>query len=131
MTIVLMFAMAAMYGCRSSSPQGGSVVKGEGFKITVPILGTTIKQGETRTVGVSLKRGDYFKQDVDLRIEVAEGIKVEPANITIKASDKADLQVRFTADQNTAIGEYKVTFTGVPKTGEPASAEYNLKVVAP
>ena len=45
-TIVMTLVLATVYGCQSSSPQGGSVLKGEGFKIAVPTFSTEIKQGE-------------------------------------------------------------------------------------
>ncbi|MGD0551789.1 MAG: hypothetical protein ABSB25_03975 [Sedimentisphaerales bacterium] len=131
MTIVLTLVLVAASGCQSSSPKGGSVLKGEGFKIAVPTLDTKLKQGETQSVTVSLERGDYFKQDVKLQIEASKGISVEPTSVVIKASDKPDVQLRIAAAQNAAFGEYSVSVKGIPKTGESTSTVFTVKVVSP
>jgi uncharacterized membrane protein len=130
-TIMLMLALATVYGCQSSSPRGGSVLKGKGFTITVPTFTTEIKQGQTQSVTISLERGDYFKQAVKLQIEASKGISVDPTKVIIKASDKPDVQLRIAAAQNAALGEYHVSVMGIPKTGESTSTEFNVKVVAP
>jgi uncharacterized membrane protein len=130
-TIVLTLTLVAISGCQSSSSRGGSVRKGEGFKIAVPILSTEIKQGQAQNVVVSLERGDYFKQDVTLQIKTTTGISVDPTSVIIKASDKPDVQLKIAAAQNAALGEYRVTVMGLPKTGESTSAEFNVKVAAP
>jgi len=130
-TSVLTLVLAVMVGCQSSSPRGGSVLKGEGFKVAVPTFGTEIKQGQTEYVIVSLERGDYFKQDVKLQIETSAGISVDPTSVMIKASDKPDVQLTIMAAQNAALGEYHVSVRGVPKTGEPTSTVFTVKVVSP
>ncbi len=126
-----MFAMTVMCGCRSYSPRGGSIAKDEGFKIIVPRMDARIKQGETRNVAVSLKRGGLFKQDVELRFDVPAGISVEPSSVTVKASDKSEFHLRVSAGKNTAIGKYMISVTGTPKTGNPTSAAFTVKVAAP
>ena len=130
-TIVLTLALMAVSGCESSSPRGGSVLKGEGFKIAVPTFSTDIKQGEVQSVAVSLERGESFKQDVKLEIEAAKGIRVEPTSVIIKASDKPAVQLRISAAKNAALGEYRISVKGIPKTGESTSTAFNVKVVAP
>jgi uncharacterized membrane protein len=129
-----MLALMIVSGCytvQSKSAEGGSTLKGESFKISVPYFETKIKQGETRTVSISLKRGDYFKQDVKLEIEAADGISVAPAKILVKASDSADVQLMITAHKSAALGEYKVSVMGTPETGEATSTEFDVKVVSP
>lgn len=130
-TIVATLALVAVSGCQSSSPRGGSSFKDEGFKIAVPTFDTQVKQGEVQTVTVSLHRGDYFKRDVKLVIEPSKGISVDPTNVVVEASDKPDVQLRITATKDSAIGEYRVHVTGTPEKGEPTSAEFKVKVVAP
>ena len=130
-TSVLMVALAAMVGCQSSSPRGGSVLTGEGFKIAAPTFATQIKQGETQSVPILLDRGKYFKQDVKLQMETSAGLSVDPTSVTIKASDSPDLQLRIAAAQNAALGEYRVSVRGVPQTGEPTSTVFTVKVVSP
>jgi uncharacterized membrane protein len=128
---MLTLVLVAVCGCQSSSPRGGSVVKGEGFKIAVPTLDTKLKQGETQSVTVSLERGDYFKQDVKLQIEAFKGISVEPTSVIIKASDTPDVQIKITVPKDAALGEYSVSVKGIPKTGESTSTAFTVKVVSP
>ena len=131
-TIVLMLALAAMYGCQSSSsPRGGGMTKDVGFKIAVPTFSTEIKQGQTQNVTLSLERGDYFKQDVKLQIEASKGIRVDPTKVLIKASESADVQLRIATTRDTALGSYHVSVKGTPETGEPTSVGFTVKVIAP
>ncbi|MGA2071188.1 MAG: hypothetical protein ABSG97_07535 [Sedimentisphaerales bacterium] len=130
-TILMTLVLATMSGCSSSSPQGGSVLTDEGFKVAVPTFAKELKQGETQSVTISLERGKYFKQDVKLQIEASKGISVEPTSIIIKASEIPDVQIRIAAAQNAAIGEYNVSVKGIPKTGESTSTSFTVKVVSP
>jgi uncharacterized membrane protein len=128
-TIVTALALTALFGCQS--PRGGGMSQGEGFKIAVPTFDTQIKQGEMKTVTVSLHRGDSFKRDVDLEISPSKGISVEPTEVLVKASDRPDVQIRIEAAKDAAIGEYRVYVKGTPKTGEATSVEFKVKVVSP
>jgi len=98
-----------------------------------PTFATTIKQGETQSVAISLERGDAFKQEVSLEIKLAkgEGITFDPAGILIKAGDKPDVQLAIAVPKDAALGEYVIAVTGTPTTGEATSTEFNVKVVAP
>ncbi len=131
-TIMSMLALAAMVGCQSSSSsKGGSVTTDEGFKIAVPTFATTIKQGETQSIPVTLERDKYFKQDVKVLISTTKGISIDPTSVMVKSNDKPEVQVRITAAQDAALGEYSIRVLGTPKTGEPTSTVFNVKVVAP
>jgi len=130
-TIMMTLALAAISGCQSSSPRGGGMTKDVGFKIAVPTLGTDVKQGEVRAVTVSLQRGESFKQDVKLQIQASKGISVEPTDVLVKASESPDVQVRIAATKDAALGAYIVSVKGTPKTGEPTSTAFTVKVVAP
>jgi uncharacterized membrane protein len=129
-TVVLTLVLAAV-SSGTDSPKGGSVGKGEGFKIDVPSSDTKVKPGETQTVTIKLQRGESFKQDVKLQIEAAKGISVDPAKVLVKAGDKPDVQLTITVPKDAALGEYKVSVTGTPTTGEPTSVEFKVKVIAP
>ncbi len=130
-TIVMTLVLATVFGCQSSSQRGGSALKAEGFKIAVPTFGTEVKQGEVQIVTVSLERGEYFKQDVKLQIKASTGISVDPTSVIIEASDKPDVQLRIAVPKDAAIGEYRVSVKGIPKTGASTSTEFNIKVVSP
>ena len=129
--IVVTLALMTIYGCYSSSEKGGSVLKGEGFKIAVPTFNIEIKQGETQSVTVSVERGESFKQDVKLAIKTTKGISIEPTDVMVKASDTPDVQIMITVPKVAALGVYSVSVIGTPKTGEATSTEFNVKVVTP
>jgi uncharacterized membrane protein len=129
--IVLMSALAAIYGCQSSSPQGGSMTKDEGFNIAVPAFTTDIKQGGVQNVNISLERGKYFKQDVKLQIEASNGISPDPTSILVKSSDRSEEQIQITVARDAALGEYGIRVIGTPETGEPTSTVFNVKIVSP
>ena len=130
-TIVMTFALGAISGCQTSSPRGGGMTKDAGFKIVVPTRDTTVQQGDVRAVTVSLQRGAYFKQDVRMQIKASDGINVGPTDILVKASESPEIQVQIATTTNTALGSYIVSVTGTPKTGEPTSTAFTVKVVAP
>jgi len=131
-TIVLMLALAAMCGCQSSSSlRGGGMTEDVGFKIVVPTGDTDVKQGEVRNVTISLQRGENFKRGVMLEIEASEGISVYPTEVQVKASEIADIQLRIATTRDTALGAYLVSVKGTPKTGEPTSIAFTVKVVSP
>ncbi|MFA6187193.1 MAG: hypothetical protein WC770_08300 [Phycisphaerae bacterium] len=132
--IMIISAMVTVSGCytvQSNSPKGGSVLKGEGFKIAVPTFDVNIKQGEVQNVAISIERGEAFKQDVKLEIKAAKGISIEPTNVTVKAGDKPDVQLRVTIPKDAALGVYLVTVKGTPKTGGATSTEFSVEVVTP
>ena len=129
---VLIFTLAVLYGCQSSSsPRGGGMTKDVGFKIVVPNFAKEIKQSQTQNMTVSLERGDYFKQDVQLQIQASKGIDVEPTSVLIKSSDRPEAQLLITVPKDASIGEYIVYVKGVPETGEPTSTVFTVKVVSP
>ena len=128
--VVMTLVLASLFGCQTC-PRSGNMAKDEGFTIVVPTFTTEVKQGELQTVTVSLQRDPLFKQDVTLHIKAATGISVEPAKVTIKASDKPDVQLQITAAKDAALGEYPVVVKGKPETGEPTSVRFTVKVVAP
>ncbi len=129
--MVVLTLVLATVSLGTDSPKGGSVVKGEGFKIDVPTLDVKVKQGETQSVTIKLQRDESFKQDVKLVIVAATGISIEPEKVTVKASDKPVVELTITVPKDAALGEYKVSVTGTPTTGEATSVDFTVKVVAP
>lgn len=129
--VLLFLGLTVGSGCQSAGPRGGGVSSDEGFRIAVPTFETGIKQGELQTVSMSIQRGEHFKRDVKLEIKASKGLSVTPTSMTVKASDKPDVQLRITAAKDAAIGEYRIYVTGTPDTGQPTSAEFSVKVIAP
>ena len=130
-TAIAMVTSVLFLGVLGCSPRGGGMSGGEGFNIVPPALGVRIKQGETESVTVSLRRGEYFKRDVALDIRASKGISVDPAQAMVRASEKADVALRITAAKDAALGEYKIFVKATPTTGEATSTEITVKVVTP
>lgn len=128
--VSMMLSLMMVSGCRSTvSPQGGIKPQDREFTITVP-TSSTIKQGESATVNVSLNRGPYFKRDVQLDM-TSDGIGVTPTSILVKASEKPEAQIQIAVARDAALGEYRVYVKGTPTTGKTTSTEFTVKVVAP
>jgi uncharacterized membrane protein len=129
-TVVLTMVLAAV-SSGTSSPRGGSVAKGEGFKIDVPTFDVKVKQGEIEVVTIKLKRDKFFKRDVTLDIVVDKGISIKPEKIVVKASDKSAVDLTIKVPREAALGGYTVEVKGTPTTGEPTSVQFTVKIVAP
>jgi uncharacterized membrane protein len=127
--IVMALTVAAVSGC--ASPRGGSMSSDEGFKIAASTFTKDVKQGDRQTVTVSLKRDKYFKQDVTLEVTATSGISVEPSKVVVKASESPDVQFQVKAPKDAALGEYLVHVVATPKTGNPTSKDFTVKVVGP
>ena len=133
--VVTALALGALVGCNTSPPGGSPPASGgqrsTSFKLKAPATSTTIKQGETQTVKVTVDRGKDFKEDVHLKIEFMDspkGLKVEPADPVVKASDKEDLALKVTADKDAAVGEHTIRITGVPETGVATPVDVKVTV---
>jgi uncharacterized membrane protein len=131
MLMAMTMTLAAGFGCQSSGQRGGGAASDEGFKITTPKFDTMLKQGDTQTVKVSITRDDLFKQDVQLDIKSTSGITVTPTSVLVKASDSPDVLLELAAAKDAPLGKCVVSVQGTPKTGDAASEDFNVQVVAP
>lgn len=128
--VSMMLSLIAVSGCRSTvSPQGGTLPQDKEFSIAVPTH-STVKQGESIPVKLSLNRGSFFKRDVQVEIN-AESIVVTPARIMIKASEMPETQLQVAAPRDAALGEYRVYVNATPDSGKTTSTEFTVKVIAP
>ena len=128
-TFVATLALAAVVGCMSA--KGGGMSGDEGFKIQVPMLTTAIKQGDRQTISVTVRRGEFFKQDVRLQFRASPGITVTPTDVLVRASDTPEVQLQIAVPKDAALSEYRIFVTGTPQTGQAAAIEIKVKVVAP
>jgi len=133
--------MVALVGCENNSTPGGpgatnntpqnQPVIGQGeetFSLDVPTLKTTIEQGESKSVSISLKRGKNFDQDVTLKFEnVPQGVTIAPALDVIKHSEK-EAKLTVTAAPDAALGDFTIKVTGHPAVGADATSELKIKV---
>lgn len=131
--ILLVLTLLGATGCSSShrrreSNQGGIVTKDQEFSLNVP-RHKTIKQGGDAQIVVGLDRGPQFKQDVVLELH-AQGIRLSPSRITVKASDPAEASILISAGQNAALGDYRVTVKGTPESGRSTTTAFTVSVMS-
>jgi hypothetical protein len=126
--IMVALALITSFGC-AMSPRGGGMTTDTGFQVAVPTFTTSVKQGEVKTVTLSLHRGKFFKQDVKLELATTAGLSIDPSTTMVKASDTPDVQFRIAAAKDAALSEYRVNVTATPATGQPTSVQFIVRVV--
>jgi uncharacterized membrane protein len=122
-----LIAVAALVGCKS---QTGVVVGNDTFKVSVPAIGTDVKQGETQLARVTVDRSEGFKQSVKLEVKAPTGLSVAPDNTTVNAGDKGDVQLKITAAKDAPLGDQKIMVKGTPEHGDPVELEFKVTVSA-
>jgi uncharacterized membrane protein len=133
-------ALAAFVGCdKSGTPGGPGVSKSDSgrgivsqpedtFSLSVPTLSTKIRQGETKTMMISLKRGKNFSEDVHLKFDnLPKGVTMDPAAPTIKSSE-TEIQIKIKAADDAALGDFTVKLMGEPSKGTTATNEVKITV---
>jgi uncharacterized membrane protein len=123
-----LIAMVAFAGCKKS--EEGGMAGNEVFKVVVPAMGTSVKQGEFQSIKVSIERGAGFKQAVKLEFKATAGITVDPGSITVQPGDKGEVQLKITAAKDAPLGDSKIQVKGTPDKGEPATMEITVTVSA-
>ena len=94
------------------------------YSVTLP--STTIKQGETKDVTISVKRDKGFEEDVTFKFEaLPPGLTVEPAAPTVKNGEK-DTKVIVKAAGDAALGEKTIKVIANPT--KSAAAQLDMKV---
>lgn len=118
---------AAPLACKQS-PEGGSPGSNDSFKLQAPVMPEVLKQGERETLTLKLDRGSDFKKSVKIDVKAPEGLKVDPAHKTVKASDPAEVSITIEADKKAAAGDHKITVVATPESGNPTSLDVTVKV---
>jgi hypothetical protein len=140
---LLGLALIADTGCGERKPGGPGVsnppadkdknkpLVGQGentFKLAPPTLPASITQGETKNVTISIKRGDNFQEDVNVKFEgLPKGVTVDPASPKI-AKSETEAKVNLKAGNDAALGEFTVKVIGAPTKGADASSEMTVIV---
>ena len=97
-----------------------------------PAAVTSIKQGETQTIKISLEPHDKYLADVNLKVEAPKGLTAEltPGN-TIRAADKGVANLRVSADKTAPLGEHTIRMSGTADAATVSPTDVKVKVVAP
>ena len=98
------------------------------FSLAVPLLTTSLKQGERKSVSISIKRGKNFDEDVTIKFaELPKGLTLDPSEPVIKHGDQeAKLMVK--ASDSAALGDFSLSVTGHPTKGADASNQFKINV---
>lgn len=136
---LLMMALVAMSGCERGTSGGPGVtnpphmqpVYGEAdetFNLSVPMMSTTLHQGESKEVAVGIKRGTNFEEDVTLKFaEGPKGVTVDSANPVIKHGD-TEAKLTFKASDDASLGDFTVKITAHPTKGTDATSDFKITV---
>jgi uncharacterized membrane protein len=98
------------------------------FSLDVPDLPTTLKQGETKTLSISISRGTDFDQDVTLELSgMPQGVTADPPRAMIKHGE-SETSIKLQAADDAALGDFTINVIGHPATGADAKTEFKVKV---
>lgn len=116
----------------NNSPQGGSPGTDDSFHLSGPgnTIPTTIKQGDTQTVKVSVDRDKNFHKTVSLSVKAPDSIKADLDRTTVKDGESPDVNVKVHPTDGAVPGDYTVTVTGTPESGAPTNLDVKVKVIS-
>src|SRR4051812_44745360 len=89
---------------------------------------TILRQGETKSISITIKRALNFEEDVTLRFpDLPKGLSIDKANPLIR---HGDVEARFalTATDDAALGDFSLKVTGHPTKGTDATNKFNVTV---
>lgn len=108
-----------------------TVAKKDTFTIGMPFWTTALKQGESKSVAISISRDKEFEQPVTFSFEgLPKGITFEPANAVMK-SGESETKFIIKAAADAALGDFAVKVFGHPTKGADATHEFKFKIAAP
>jgi hypothetical protein len=136
---LLVLALVTLTGCSQGTSGGPGVTNppqkqptyGEAddtFNLSVPLMSTTLHQGETKEVAVGIKRGKNFDGDVTLKFaDGPKGVTLDSASPIIKHGD-TEAKVTLKATDDAALGDFTIKVTGHPTKGADATNEFKITV---
>lgn len=105
-----------------------TVAKKDSFTLSMPFWTTAIKQGEAKSVSITIKRDKRFDQDVTVKVDsLPKGITLEPASAIIKTGE-SDAKFVLKAADDAGLGDFAVMVTGHPTMGADATHEFKFSV---
>jgi uncharacterized membrane protein len=122
-------AAAEAAAAAKKAEEAAAAAKDSAFMLKGPAGTTTVKQGATADVKITIEPGKKFKEGIKFKTSVdKEGLtaKVDPASW--KAGDPTDVKVTVGATDKTEPGDYEVTVTGTPDKGDAASVTFKVAV---
>ncbi|HUG18063.1 MAG TPA: hypothetical protein VMM56_03755 [Planctomycetaceae bacterium] len=105
-----------------------TIVAKDSFTLSMP-KATPLKQGETQTVTIGIKRDKSFDQDVALSFgDLPEGVTLDPSDPVIKHGESG-AQVEVAVAEDASLGDFTIQVIGHPTEGVEATDEIKLTVV--
>jgi hypothetical protein len=132
--------LVTLSGCNEGTPGGAGVTNpgrtpptvGQAentFKLNVPFLATTLKQGESKDLTIGIDRGKNFEGDVSLVFDdPPKGVTINSAKPVIQHGD-TEAKVTLKASSDAALGDFSVKVKGHPSKGPDATSELRISVV--
>lgn len=104
------------------------VDKMQTFTISVPTFSTSVKQGATKAVSISINRDKNFDEDVTLKFaDLPKGVTIEPSSPVIKHGE-TEAKLVLTSEAEAATGDFTAKVTGHPTKGADASHDFKISV---
>jgi hypothetical protein len=98
------------------------------FNLRVPVLATSLKQGETKATSIGIVRGANFEENVTLSFSaLPKGVTFEPDAPVIQRGDE-EAKFTITAAEDAALGDFTVLVTGEPTKGSNAVNHFKIAV---
>lgn len=105
-----------------------TVAKKDSFTLSTPLWTTSLKQGETKAVSISINRDKQFDQDVTLTFDaLPKGVTVEPARAVIK-NGETEAKFALKATDEASLGDFDVRATGHPTKGADVTHDFKFTV---
>jgi len=106
--------------------------RSERFSLSAPSTATTIKQGDTKTITLTMKPGSDFREAMTLKAEAPEGITVEVTPNKLDATgSNADVNLRVNVGKSVASGNHTIRVTATPASGTAHTTEVRIHVTEP
>lgn len=105
-----------------------AVTAKDSFHLYLPLLSTSLKQGESELVSIKVNRDKTFMQDITLSlIDLPAGVTTEPASI-VNRNGEINSDFMLIAASDASLGRFAVMLNGHPTSGVDASKEFNFVV---
>lgn len=126
----------AFSGCRSGTAGGPGAVDvnnqpmvgqaDQTFRLVMPE--TVMRQGETKSVSIEIKRSLNFDEDVALQFAaLPQGLSMDISNPVIGRGE-TEARITLTAKEDASLGDFSLQVTGHPTTGSDATNSFKVTI---
>ena len=139
---LLAFMPFVLLGCNQETPGGpGAATQTENkpmlgqadgtFVLSVPLISTSLKQGETKSASVTIKRGKNFDEDVTLKFSnIPKGVSLDPESQVIKHG-ATEAKFKIVAANSAALGDFDLVMSGHPSKGADSTSAFKITINKP